>query len=116
MVESRRGRGLGRLLPRLQSKPSTGFRNTISMPGPHTRHPHTLPLAPAIDLWYGDHQPFGRNGIPQTWVNILGKVASRNGIASLTYSLNRGPERSLWIGKTRTRLVDPGDFNVEVSY
>src|SRR5438105_6539967 len=75
-----------------------------------------LPEAPVINVWYGDNQTFGQNGIPQTWVNILGNVSARSGIGSLTYSLNGGPEQQLWIGPNRTRLVDTGDFNAEIAY
>ena len=75
-----------------------------------------LPKLPVINVWYGDNQTFGQNGIPQTWVNILGNVSARSGIGSLTYSLNGGPEQQLWMGPNRTRLVDTGDFNAEIAY
>jgi len=74
------------------------------------------PRAPVIDVWYGDNQTFGQNGIPQAWVNVLGNVATPSGIASLTYSLNDGPEQPLRIGPDDFRLVDPGDFNAEIAY
>ena len=75
-----------------------------------------LPEAPVINVWYGDNQTFGQNGIPQIWVNILGNVSSRSRVASITYSPNGGPEWPLSIGPNRTRLVDPGDFNAEIAY
>jgi hypothetical protein len=83
---------------------------------PTSTHQPSLPRAPVITFWYDDRQIFGQNGIPQTWINILGNALSRSGIASIVYSLNGGPKQSLWIGTTRTRLVDPGDFNVEIAY
>ena len=27
-----------------------------------------------IDIWYGDEQRFGHLGVPQRWVNVLGRV------------------------------------------
>src|SRR6266536_6433598 len=79
-------------------------------------HLVALPQVPIIKVWYGDNQVFGHNGIPQTWVNILGNASARSGIARIVYSLNGGPKQQLWIGKSRTRLVDPGDFNAEIAY
>jgi hypothetical protein len=72
---------------------------------------------PVINVWYGDNQTFGQNGIPQTWVNILGTVLSPNGsLKSLQYKLNGGAAQSLWVGPDVTRLNQPGDFNVEIAY
>jgi exosortase len=71
---------------------------------------------PVIDVWYGDVQNFGQNGIPQPYVNILGNVSASGRIASLTQSLNGGPEQPLRIGPDQFRLVDPGDFNAEIAY
>jgi hypothetical protein len=70
---------------------------------------------PTITIWYGSHQIFGHFGHPQRWVNILGTVASRDTIASLTYSLNDGPNLPLSIGPDRTRLLAAGDFNIEIA-
>lgn len=72
--------------------------------------------APVIDVWYGDVQTFGQNDIPQAYVNILGNVSASGRIASLTQSLNDGPEQPLRIGPDQARLVDPGDFNAEIAY
>jgi uncharacterized repeat protein (TIGR02543 family) len=68
-----------------------------------------------IDVWYGSHQVFGEIGNPQRWVNILGNVSDPDGMASLTYSLNGGPESPLSIGPDNPRLAAEGDFNVEIS-
>lgn len=70
---------------------------------------------PVIDVWYGPHQVFGRRGLPQRWVNILGNVSDPDGIASLTYSLNSGPALPLSLGPDTRRLVARGDFNVELA-
>ncbi|MDJ0677167.1 MAG: hypothetical protein QNJ36_17600, partial [Calothrix sp. MO_167.B42] len=71
--------------------------------------------APEIDVWYGSEQTFGHIGQAQTWINILGNVSSPNGVSSLTYSLNGSPEIPLSIG-TKFRLLEPGDFNVDIAY
>jgi hypothetical protein len=72
--------------------------------------------APRIDVWYGDTQVFGAHGHPQQWVNILGNASAASGLASLSYSLNGGPEVDLAIGPNGTRLQDVGDFNAEIDW
>jgi uncharacterized repeat protein (TIGR02543 family) len=79
-------------------------------------HPFAVQTLPVIDIWYGSHQSFGYIGIPQQWINILGNVSDPDGIASLTYSLNGGPESSLSIGPDTRRLAAEGDFNVDIAY
>ena len=69
---------------------------------------------PNIDVWYGSNQSYGQLGNPQQWINILGNVSDANGIASLTYSLNGGPDKSLSVGPDYRRLVLAGDFNVDL--
>ena len=76
-----------------------------------------------IDIWYGEEQPagenlqvFGQPGVPQRWVNILGNVSGPEEVASLTYSLNGGPELPLSVGPDQRRLDRTGDFNVEIDY
>jgi hypothetical protein len=71
---------------------------------------------PQINLWYGNYQTFGANGVPQQWINILGNVTSPTGIAMLTYSLNGAPDVNLDWGPTNPRLVEPGDFNADINY
>ena len=74
---------------------------------------------PVIDVWYGSDQIFGNIGRPQNWVNVLGNVSDPDGVASLSYSFNDGPQIPLTIGtnsiETR-RLISPGDFNIELAY
>jgi hypothetical protein len=72
--------------------------------------------APQVNLWYGNYQTFGVNGVPQQWVNILGNVTSSVGIAMLTYSLNGAPDVNLNWGPTNPRLVEAGDFNADIDY
>jgi uncharacterized repeat protein (TIGR02543 family) len=71
---------------------------------------------PVVDIWYDSHQVFGHIGNPQQWANILGNVSDPEGIASLIYSLNRGPESPLSIGPDTRRLAADGDFNVDIAY
>ncbi len=69
-----------------------------------------------IHVWYGLNQQFGHLGNPQQWVNVVGNVSDSDGVASLTYSLNSGPELPLSVGPDGYRLAAPGDFNVEIDY
>jgi hypothetical protein len=69
---------------------------------------------PVIDVWYGPYQAFGTIGLPIPMINILGRVAAPSGIAGLYYALNGSAEQPLSIGPDGLRLVDPGDFNVEI--
>ncbi len=88
-----------------------------SSPSRSNRTPYPpSPGPPQINVWYGDSQTFGQNGIPQQWINILGDVADFDEVSTLTYSLNGGPPQTLWMGENTVRLVDPGDFNVEIDY
>lgn len=68
-----------------------------------------------IDVWYGDVQNFGQQGIPQKWINILGNIGSKNGIASLSYTLNDLPADTLSIGSDLHRLAATGDFNIDIA-
>jgi Beta xylosidase C-terminal Concanavalin A-like domain len=74
------------------------------------------PNYPVINVWYGDSQTFGQNGIPQQWVNILGNLSAPSGIQSASYTLNGGASQFLRVGPNGTRLVDSGDFNVEIDH
>jgi hypothetical protein len=67
-----------------------------------------------IDVWYGRRQRFGHNGLPQQWVNVLGRVYGP--VGRLVYSLNGGPNVPLGIGPDKRRLPGVGDFNVDLDY
>ncbi|MEM6319833.1 MAG: hypothetical protein AAF960_19325 [Bacteroidota bacterium] len=67
-----------------------------------------------INVWYGTSQQFGIPGIAQKWINILGNVAPTNQLASLSYSLNGTPVKTLSIGPDNRRLLKVGDFNIEI--
>lgn len=67
-----------------------------------------------INLWYGHQQSFGRPGLPQRWINILGNVSPAGDLQSLNYSLNGEPVRPLAIGPDHYRLAEPGDFNIDI--
>lgn len=69
---------------------------------------------PGFNLWYGEAQQFGFPGLAQRWVNILGHIDRPDQVASLSYSLNNGPEQNLHVGPDGRRLAAPGDFNVEL--
>jgi len=69
-----------------------------------------------FDIWYGKEQSFGDLGRPQTWINILGTVYSKQLIASLTYSINGGEDLLLSLGPDGRRLACRGDFNIEIDH
>jgi len=71
---------------------------------------------PVIEVWYGPHQDFGQHGVPQEWVNILGRVWDTEAVDTLYYSLNGGTASALTMGPDGKRLVGVGDYNIEVSY
>ena len=59
-------------------------------------------------------QVFGRNGLPQPWVNVVGNVRDGDGLSSLHYSLNGGVPKDMGLGSDTRRLQDPGDFNADI--
>jgi hypothetical protein len=67
-----------------------------------------------VDVWYGRQQHFGRNGFPQKWINVLGRVTPGRDIASLSYSLNGASPIPVSIGRDGHRLAKLGDFNIEI--
>jgi hypothetical protein len=69
---------------------------------------------PTIDVWHGDGNTFGDLGTAQRWVNITGNVADPDGITALTYAVNGGAAKLAGLGQNQRRLVDPGDFNIDV--
>jgi hypothetical protein len=73
-------------------------------------------IAPTITVWYSAAQTFGTMGIPQRYVNILGNVSDPSGITSLTYTLNGGANTALAMGPDTRRLMNPGDFNIDILY
>ncbi|MGC2403751.1 MAG: hypothetical protein WA510_28420 [Acidobacteriaceae bacterium] len=92
------------------------FFNTASPISPTDSGMPQPPNQPAFNVWYGDNQTFGQNGIAQKWVNILGNVSAPSGIASASYTLNGGAPQFLRVGPNDLRLVDTGDFNVEIDH
>ena len=92
------------------------FFNTASPISPTDGGLPQPPNQPVFNVWYGDNQTFGQNGIPQRWVNILGNVSAPSGIASASYTLNGGASQFLRVGPNPTRLADTGDFNVEIDH
>jgi regulation of enolase protein 1 (concanavalin A-like superfamily) len=92
------------------------FFNTASRISPSDGGMAQPPSQPVINVWYGDNQTFGQNGIPQQWVNILGNVTAPSGIQSASYTLNGSAAQFLRVGPNGSRLVDTGDFNVEIDH
>ena len=100
--------------------PEDGGAPNIPVITPFPANPPISSSSPVIYVWYGDNQTFGQNGIPQTWVNVLGTVYGTNPVSSLAYTLNGGASQPLSIGvdinNGNPRLPEPGDFNVEIAY
>jgi hypothetical protein len=71
---------------------------------------------PSIDVWSGDEQHFGTRGVPQRWVNVLGRATARDGLASLHYLLNDAAPVRLSVGADGYRLARAGDFNVDLEF
>ncbi|MFC1504848.1 hypothetical protein ACFL6D_05475, partial [Spirochaetota bacterium] len=75
---------------------------------------------PVIDVWYGNTQYFGQIGMPQQWINILGKVTDpERDVSSLSYSLNGGAARMLSFAGDGScsdglRLWNEGEFNIDI--
>ena len=67
-----------------------------------------------FDIWYGDVQNFGDQGVPQRWINVLGRVSDAQGVASLNYRLNSGSAVAMQMGADGRRLHGEGDFNVDI--
>ena len=68
-----------------------------------------------IEFWYGKHQVFGKPGIAQKWINILGNVKAVHGIQTLYYSLNEEDTIKLSWGQDKHRLSNNGDFNIDIN-
>ncbi len=74
-----------------------------------------IAAGPVIDIWYGGTQSFGQTGNPQVWVNILGNASDPDGVTDLSYTLNGGSPQPLSMGPNTRRLLEDGDFNVEIA-
>ena len=67
-----------------------------------------------LHIWDGLNQRYGDPGNPQKWVNILGNVLPKGQTRSVTYSLNGSKSVRLRLGADGRRLVNSGDFNIEI--
>jgi regulation of enolase protein 1 (concanavalin A-like superfamily) len=72
------------------------------------------PTPPVLSFWYGKNQTFGLLGNPQPYINVLGNVSDGNGVMSISYSLNGGPDQNLSMGPDTRRLNRKGDFNIDI--
>ncbi len=76
----------------------------------------TVPTPPVLTVWHGNDQTFGKRGVPQRWVNILGNITDPYGIDTLYYTLNGGAPVTLSRGPDLRRLQNTGDFNIDLGY
>jgi hypothetical protein len=67
-----------------------------------------------ITPWYGVHQVFGRLGNPQRLINLPGSVDCPAEVVWIRYRLNNSPQVDFCIGPDQRRLINPGDFNIEI--
>jgi len=72
--------------------------------------------SPVISVWNGTQRVVGERGIPQRWVNVVGNIHDPDGVASASYSLNGGPAQPLPLGPDGLRLVEQGDYNIEIPH
>jgi hypothetical protein len=86
--------------------------SAIAIPEPVSGDPR---LPPCIEIWNGPRQVSGALGVPQRWLNVLGRVWPPDGV-TLSYQLNDGPPGRLSVGPNRRRLAHAGDFNVEIAH
>lgn len=104
--------------PAAPSDSGAGFRCIVSNAlGSDTSLTAPMIVSPplAIRVWYGTRQTFGAVGNPVPALNILGNVFAKDGIASLSATLNGGPPRPLSRGPDSRRLWEKGDFNIDVA-
>ncbi|MEM7131331.1 MAG: hypothetical protein AAF702_33770 [Chloroflexota bacterium] len=83
---------------------------------PETIDEYNGTIPPALNLFYGESQHFGHIGNPQSHVNILGNLQVEDNIGTIEYSLNGGQIMTTTIGPDRRRLLNNGDFNIEIPH
>lgn len=71
-------------------------------------------MKPKIDIWYGERQLCCANGQPQRFFNLVGNIDQPKEIVTFGCSVNGGTLHDLCIGPDQRRLVQAGDFNVEI--
>jgi len=101
--------------------PYTYRINALDFHGNSSRTDETELLIPKpktadveLHIWDGLNQAYGYPGNPQKWVNILGRVSPRGQTRSVTFSLNGSKSVRLRLGADGRRLVNSGDFNIEI--
>ena len=70
---------------------------------------------PDIDSGAATRMTFGEQGIPQTWVNVIGNVSDPDGVQSITGALNDNGAEQLGFTVDGWRIQRPGDFNYEIN-
>jgi hypothetical protein len=97
---------------RIISQDSTGNTTTTADFSATTLSPPN----PIFSIWNGLTQTFGRIGVTQRCINILGNVRDAHGMDSLYYRLNGGAKTILTRGPDTRRLQKTGDFNIDIPY
>ncbi len=83
-------------------------------------HQSSSGTGPTTDIWYGSCQEFGKFGVPQRFVNVLGNIDVNAGIMVSEYRLNGGSPIDFFprlngLSKN-ARLENRGDFNIEIDF
>ncbi len=92
------------------------FFNTASPIVPEDGGNANWVTPPVVEVWYGESQDFGQQGLPQYWANILGRVWDTEAVETLYYTLNGGAASGLTLGPDLKRLVGVNDYNIEIDY
>ncbi len=113
--------------PNLTYTPDPGFEGADSFTftvsdANNTSAPATVDINVAdlgsgeIRFFYGNAQTFNTQGKPQVWVDVLGNATDPDGVSSVTYSLNGGPDQILMLGPDGRRLERLGDFVIQLPF
>ncbi len=76
--------------------------------------PVAVVAAPTITVFGSQPLEFGKVGLAQPDVNVIGRVSPTGSIRSMTYELNGADPVAMGVGPDTRRLTNPGDFNVAI--
>ncbi len=79
-----------------------------------TSTPVAVVATPTITVFGNQPLEFGKVGLAQPDVNVIGRVSPTGSIRSMTYELNGADPVAMGIGLDTRRLTNPGDFNVAI--
>ncbi|MFT5200730.1 MAG: hypothetical protein ACI9C1_000094 [Candidatus Aldehydirespiratoraceae bacterium] len=77
-------------------------------------HIYAPPEFPIIEIYGGRDRTFGLTGDPQPTASITGIVRSPTGSYDVRWRLDRGEWTDLIPNPASTRVIDPGEFSIEL--